>query len=169
MHLVGETTRREIMHGVTKVDATSGLVDPRVITSEYLKSMAALGLAAIERRLPTSSAWAAPSPSISPSPPPSSSPPPSPSPSPSPSSLEVAPSVPARPLRCLFLGLGAGALPKLLAHHLPGVELVAVECDDAVCDAASRHLGLNDKAIHIARADAIEWVKDAAAAVKDTA
>ena len=141
MHLVGDGTRREIMHGVAKVGggrsrevgggsgALAASVVPYLIPNEYLKTMAALALAARER-----------------------------------SSRVGGATVGDHELRCLFLGLGAGTLPRFCAHCLPGAALVAIECDHTVCDAAVRHLGVEEGRIHVVRADARQWVEEAAAA-----
>eukprot|EP00966_Prymnesium_polylepis_P290221 6704123-Prymnesium_polylepis.1 len=118
LHLVG--LRREIMHGVARVD-TQGQLEPRAVPTEYVLSMAALALAGGVARRP-------------------------------------------RP-RCLFLGLGAGTLPKLLARLLPEeAKLVAIELDGAVCDAAAVHLGLDDGAVTVVRGDALRWVHQRATA-----
>ena len=127
MLLVGGDTRRQIMHGVAKMDQ-DGRLEPRAMPTEYLKTMAAVALSALER------------------------------------AALLDPTTPtADPPRLLFLGLGAGALPKLLAHHLPGAHIVAIECDGAVCDAAEAHMGLDRQRIHVERADALHWVHERAA------
>lgn len=117
MHLVGG--RRDIMNGVVQMDGEC--VVPTAVTNEYLKSMAALALAALERREPKEN----------------------------------------EPVCCLFLGLGAGMLPRLLAHHLPkGSSIAAVERDDAACNAAINYLGLDESLVTVERADALRWVDD---------
>ena len=61
--------------------------------------------------------------------------------------------------RCLFLGLGGGALPTFMAHHLPAAKLVAVEIDEAACEAATKHMGLDATRCTIVCADGLEWVE----------
>lgn len=160
LHQVG--AEREIMLGVTRVDGRGQLM-PRAVPSEYLKTMAALGLAALERRRAPGE-WneerTEPSAELKKEPlaaphsgeggagfsrAPPSRPPPLP------------------PPRLLFLGLGAGTLPKLISHLLPEAELLGVECDDAVLDAAVAWLGLDEGAVGIARGDALRWVEERAA------
>ena len=122
MHLVG--ARRSIIHGVCKADA-NGRLDPAAVPTEYIKSMAALGLAGLERRHRS------------------------------------------EPARLLFLGLGAGTLPRLMGHYLPCAELVAIECDATVCDAAVECFGMDDGTMTVVRADALRWVEEAAGSAAD--
>ena len=61
--------------------------------------------------------------------------------------------------RCLFLGLGGGALPAFMAHHVPDASLVAVEIDEATCEAATYHMGLDGTSCTIVCADGLEWIK----------
>ena len=76
------------------------------------------------------------------------------------------PPVAPKKRRLLFLGLGAGSLPSLLATLLePNCELVAVELDAAVVTAAERWLGLDCGRVHVETDNAIDYV--AASAVLD--
>ena len=65
---------------------------------------------------------------------------------------------------CLFIGLGAGTLPKLVHHHIPGASCVALELDGAVCEAARLHLGLDGTGVQVVIGDGVEWVEAQAAA-----
>lgn len=68
---------------------------------------------------------------------------------------------------CLFIGLGAGTLPKLVHHHIPLASCVALELDGAVCEAARLHLGLDvtdGTGVQLVIGDGVEWVEAQAAA-----
>jgi hypothetical protein len=109
MRLVGR--RRTILHGQAKFDAL-GNVEPSAVPTEYIKSLAALGLAGLSHASP----------------------------------------------RCLFLGLGAGTLPRLLAAHAPGARPTAVEYDATVCEAAATHMGIDGSRVDLITSDAATWV-----------
>lgn len=60
--------------------------------------------------------------------------------------------------KCLFLGLGAGSLPRFIDTHVPGAVCVALELDNAVCEAAQLHLGLRHTNVTVIVDDGVEWV-----------
>lgn len=67
--------------------------------------------------------------------------------------------VPA-PERALCLGLGVGAVPRLLRAMRPGLAVDAVEIDPAVIVAAQDHFGLVEgDGLTVIRADAAEFVR----------
>jgi len=43
--------------------------------------------------------------------------------------------------RCVFVGLGSGALPAFVHHHFPAVQCEVVEIDPVVVFAATKFLG----------------------------
>lgn len=148
MHQVSDDTfsRHEIMNGIARIEGATGgaVVDdsaPVVVVSEYLRTMAAVAFAALER---SHSAVVEDDDSGA-------------------ESLDAPGESSRRPPRFLFLGLGAGILPRLVAHHYPASEIVAVEYDDAVSDAARRHMRLDEGRVQIVRADALQWVEHRAA------
>jgi hypothetical protein len=59
---------------------------------------------------------------------------------------------------CLFLGLGAGTLPRLIAAHVPDATCVALELDSSVCEACL-HLGLNSTSVTVIVDDGVDWVE----------
>ncbi|HEV2237807.1 MAG TPA: methyltransferase domain-containing protein [Ktedonobacterales bacterium] len=73
--------------------------------------------------------------------------------------------LPARcPRRALLLGLGGGTVARLLARRCPAVELVGVECDEAVLATARAEFALDAVArLRVDVADAFAWVPLAAA------
>jgi hypothetical protein len=60
---------------------------------------------------------------------------------------------------CLFIGLGAGSLPRFIDTHVPGATCVALELDGAVVEAARSHLGLDRSGVAVIVEDGVEWVK----------
>ena len=46
-----------------------------------------------------------------------------------------------------------------MAHHLPAAKLTAVEIDEAPCEAATKHMGLDATRCTIVCADGLEWVE----------
>ena len=69
--------------------------------------------------------------------------------------------------RFLFLGLGAGILPRLVRAHAPHAQLTAIECDGTVVAAATDHLGLRECGCEIVVADAVAWVAERAEAQRE--
>lgn len=109
------------------VQSVSMVGEPRAVTLEYLKTMAALALAG-------SASGSARGSSAAP--------------------------------RLLFLGLGAGTLPALLAHHLPAAStLHAVEYDATVAAAAATELGL-PRSVSVDVDDAAAWLRRRAASLE---
>jgi spermidine synthase len=67
------------------------------------------------------------------------------------------------PRQALVLGLGGGTVARWLERRCPGVRIVGVERDETVLAVARAELGLDEIAgLEIVRADAFEWVPDAA-------
>ena len=60
---------------------------------------------------------------------------------------------------CLFLGLGAGSLPRFIDAHVRGASCLALELDGSVVDAARSHLGLDRSGVAVIVEDGVEWVK----------
>jgi len=64
------------------------------------------------------------------------------------------------PLRALCLGLGVGAVPRLLRALYPQIAVDAVELEPAVVEAAKRHFGLQtNRHLQIHEADARQFVR----------
>lgn len=67
--------------------------------------------------------------------------------------------LPPRPRRrVLVLGLGGGSVARALRALAPGVEIVGVEMDQAVVDAARRHLELDDLGMEVVTLDARDYL-----------
>jgi spermidine synthase len=105
--------KRRVLQAVVRLDARTGRAMAEAVISEYLRTMAAVTLAALE---PPAAAE---------------------------SRSETVPyRNELRPmLRCLHIGLGAAALPRLLAHCEPRSTHEVVEIDAAVVTAAAEHCG----------------------------
>ncbi len=64
------------------------------------------------------------------------------------------------PLRALCLGLGVGAVPRLLRALYPQIAVDAVELEPAVVEAAKRHFGLQtNRHLRVHEADARQFVR----------
>ena len=61
--------------------------------------------------------------------------------------------------RFLFLGLGAGSLPMLLAKLVPDADLHAVELDPTVVEAAHSSMGLDRTRVRCEVGDAQQWLR----------
>ncbi len=67
--------------------------------------------------------------------------------------------LPPRPrTRVLVLGLGGGSVARALRALAPGVEIVGVERDRAIVDAARRHLDLNRLGLEVRTLDARDYL-----------
>jgi len=62
---------------------------------------------------------------------------------------------PARRRRVLVLGLGGGSAARLVRALAPAAEIVGVELDRAVVEAARRHFGLDELGVEVACEDAL--------------
>lgn len=145
---------RHILQAVVRLDG-AGAAEPRAVASEYLRTMAALALAALEE--PAGAAMpmgAGASEAMA-------------------GGGGAGPRGAAGALRCLHLGLGAGVLPRLLAAHEPASTHLAIEIDGAVVAAIAQCGGLRlpgggsgaeagPGSIRVELRDAAEWVAEAA-------
>lgn len=66
------------------------------------------------------------------------------------------------PQRVLVLGVGGGAVLRLLQQFFPGIELHGVDLDRAHLSLASRFFGVNHQTVNLHLADAREWLLDRA-------
>ena len=148
LSLIGQ--RREILHGMVRMDDASCSTAAGCLPAEYLKSLASVTFASLalvaQKDARASDACG----------------------------NEGAANGAAhrRGPRLLFLGLGAGALPSYVSQLLPDASLTAVDLDGTVAMAACEWLGLGggaDGAIEVVVADAAAWVVERAAEAADDA
>ena len=64
------------------------------------------------------------------------------------------------PARVLLLGLGGGTVTRQLRHLLPRAELVAVEIDAAVIEAAKTHMDVESQGVTVVEADAYAYLAE---------
>ena len=124
--IVGGATK-SIRHG-TFLQNDDGKVEPRIMVSEYLRSMAAIALTALEFQRILSDDDGTRS---------------------STRDKEAA-------ISCLHIGYGAGSLPRYMADVLKESEHVALELDDGVVSAAHA-CGLSNNQIRLELGDALAY------------
>jgi spermidine synthase len=62
--------------------------------------------------------------------------------------------------RVLILGLGGGSAARIVRAIAPEAEIVGVELDPAVLNAAREHLDLDELGVEVVLADALEFLRD---------
>ena len=123
-----------IYHGIYRVDERSGRIEPDVVISEQIKSMAALSLAGLRERGGTGETGVA--------------------------TRAERPCGSDSDLRFLHFGYGAGTLVRLLAHHVECSRHIAVELDRGVIDAAvALNCTLPENASVVVQ-DALDYVRE---------